>query len=233
MRQVVCGLALGACLFSAMSAAEPVRLDQVQLAASAEREVINDIIVATLFIEREGADQAKLGALVNEAMSWALAEAGKAKEVKVTTGQYTTFPVYTEKSNGVSAWRVRQSLRLEGRNGQQVGQLIARLQEKLAVEAVDYAVSAEGRASAEEALTSEALRRFQQRAQQVAAALGRKGYKLVTLEVGALGAQGMPVHPVMYRAQAMVAADAPAQLSPGTQNLSLTVSGTVQLDNLP
>jgi len=38
---------------------------------------------------------------------------------------------------------------------------------------------------------------------------------------------------VMYRAQAMVAADAPAQLSPGTQNLSLTVSGTVQLDNLP
>jgi len=233
MRQIVCGLAVGACLFSAMSAAEPVRLDQVQLAASAEREVINDIIVATLFIEREGADQAKLGALVNEAMSWALAEAGKAKEVKVTTVQYTTFPVYTEKSNGVSAWRVRQSLRLEGRNGQQVGQLIARLQEKLAVEAVDYAVSAEGRAGAEEALTSEALRRFQQRAQQVAAALGRKGYKLVTLEVGALGARGMPVHPVMYRAQAMVAADAPAQLSPGTQNLSLTVSGTVQLDNLP
>ena len=85
---------------------------EVQLAASAEREVINDIIVATLFIEREGADQAKLGALVNEAMSWALAEAGKAKEVKVTTGQYTTFPVYTEKSNGVSAWRVRQKTRL-------------------------------------------------------------------------------------------------------------------------
>ena len=50
MRQVVCGLALGACLFSAMSAAEPVRLDQVQLAATAEREVTNDIIVATLFI---------------------------------------------------------------------------------------------------------------------------------------------------------------------------------------
>ena len=159
-----------------------------------------------------------------------LAEAAKVPAVTASTGQYSTYPVMNE-HNAIRSWRVRQNLRLESRDPRLLGELVARLQEKLAVESVDYAVSAEARAAAEDSLTTAALARFRQRADGVAQALGRSGYTLITLDVGALG--GGPQPPVMFRAAAMADAAPAAQLSPGMQTLSITVSGTVQLRAMP
>lgn len=206
--------------------------DQIELAASAEAQVANDLLVAVLFIEREGQQQAALAQAINETMAWALGEAKSAAEIKVQTLQYTTFPVYAADSQVISGWRARQSLRLEGSDAKAVGELIARLQTRLAIESVDYAVSRVARLAAEESLTSEALARFGRRAQQIASALGRPGYRLVKLKVGGLDAPAMPemFHPMMARGMAK---DAPVQLSAGTQNLAIVVAGTIQLEAAP
>jgi predicted secreted protein len=205
--------------------------DRIQLMASADREVNADLIVASLFIEREGNEPAKLAVAVNEAMAWAITETRKHPELKPATGQYTSFPVYGEKPNRITAWHVRQTLRITGKDAREMGDTVSALQQRLMVESLDYTVSAEARNTMEETLTAEALARFQQRATQVAEKLGRSGYRVLNLDVGSLGQPQMP--PVMYRsAKFGMMADAapPAEIVPGTQNLSLTVSGSIQLN---
>ena len=210
--------------------AEEQPADRIQLSATAEQRVANDQIITTMFVEQEGPSQTAPGAAVNGAIGWALAEAAKVPAVTASTGQYSTYPVMNE-HNAIRSWRVRQNLRLEARDPRALGELVARLQEKLAVESVDYAVSAEARAAAEDSLTTAALARFRQRAEGVVQALGRSGYRLLTLEVGALGGGAQP--PIMFRAAAMADAAPAASLAPGVQTLSITVAGSVQLHAAP
>ena len=80
-------------------------------------------------------------------------------------------------------------------------------------------------------LTAAAIARFRQRTDGVVKALGRSGYTLIGIEVGALGGGAPP--PVMFRAAAMADAAPAAQLAPGEQTLSITVSGSVQLRAAP
>lgn len=230
---------LAACLAVLLAFAPAVRaagtameFDRIQLSASAELEVPADLVTASLFVEREGSSTSKLAAAVNEAMAWALAEARKIDGIKTETGQYTSYPVYGSKPGQISAWHVRQVLRLSGRDPRVMGELVGTLQERLAVEAMDYTVSSDTRTAAEDRLGSAALARFQQRAQQIAQALGRSSYKLITLDVGGLG-QPMPL--MRYRSAKLDMAEsaAPAQIEPATQNLSLTVTGSIQLDRAP
>lgn len=204
--------------------------DQVELSASAEQDVANDLLVAVLYTEHEGQRQAEVASRVNDAMAWALGIAKPASGIKVQTLQYSTWPIYANDSTSITGWRARQALRIEGRDAKAVGELIASLQARLAVESVAYAVSREARKTAEDALTANALAQFDARARQIAQALGRPGYRLVHLRVADTGQPGMPVpYRAVMMAEAAVKA-APAQIEAGEQALSVTVSGTIQLD---
>ena len=67
------------------------------------------------------------------------------------------------------------------------------------------------------------------RAQQIANALGRPGYRIVRINLGTGG--DMPT-PVAYRGAMMMAEKSagPAEIEAGTQVMNVTVSGTIQLD---
>jgi predicted secreted protein len=204
--------------------------DQVELSASAEQDVANDLLIAVLYTEHEGQRQAEVAGRVNDAMAWALGIAKPASGIKVQTLQYSTWPLYANDSTSITGWRARQALRIEGRDAKAVGELIASLQARLAVESIAYGVSREARRTAEDALTASALAQFEARASQIAQVLGRPGYRLVSLRIADTGQPGMPVP---YRAVMMAEADvkaAPAQIEAGEQSLSVTVSGTIQLD---
>lgn len=209
---------------------ETVVYDQVDLSANAEREVANDLFVAVLYTEHEGQRQTEVAERVNAAMSWALEQAKAVAGIEAETLQYSTYPVYANDSTRVTGWRARQSLRLEGRDAKAIGELVAALQEKLAVESIGQAVSREARRAAEDGLTATALALFDARAKQIAAALGRPGYRLVRINVSGTGNPGMPIP---YRGAMMADAamkSAPVQVEAGEQTLGIAVSGTIQLD---
>ena len=77
----------------AQEKAEPAP-STVALRAQADREVANDLVVATVAAEETGTDTAALAAAV-----------------KSRSGGYQTFPVY--KGGRIESWRVSQQLRLE------------------------------------------------------------------------------------------------------------------------
>jgi predicted secreted protein len=205
--------------------------DQVELTTSAERKVAQDLLIAALYTEQEGQRQGEIAARINTTMQWALDIAKAADGVKVQTAQYQTWPVYANQSTTITGWRARQSLRLEASDSKRLGDLIGTLQEKLAVESVGYDVSHASREANEKILTDEALARFQARAQQVATLLGRPGYRIVRLSLDGGGAPRPPIALRGMMAAAETAA-APA-IEAGAQTLSITVSGTIQLEARP
>lgn len=219
------GLALAAAAPPSPAGDPPLTYDRVTLGASASREVQNDRLVAVLVARREGGDAPRLAGEVSSLVRQALEQARQVEGIKVQTLSYDTQPVYRQEER--VGWRVSQSLRVESGDAQRLGDLLGELQKDLTLESLGYAVSPERTAAAEDELMQEALRTFERRARQVASQLGRPAYRLVSLEVRS---PALP-SPRAYGAMATMAAraDGPPAIEGGTQTVTVTVTGTVEL----
>ena len=197
----------------------------VSLSASAEREVPNDLLIATLAAESEGSDPARLAEGVNRAMQRALSTATGVKTVRTQTAGYQTFPVYDK--GRIARWRVRQELRLESPDLNAATDLVGKLQADLVVVGLMQTVSSEARRKAENALIVEAFAAFEERARVVRDAMKAKGYRVKELQLSPGGAPPRPMA-IQARAFSSESMAAPA-IEPGSTRLLITVSGTVQL----
>lgn len=206
----------------------PLTYDRINLGASAEGKAANDILVAVLFSRSEGPAAEPLAADVNKAIGAALEQAKKVPEVTVQTLNYQTFPTYQNQK--MTGWSVQQSIRLESKHIDKLGRLIGDLQKTLKVESIAYQVAPETLRSTEDRLMSEALKAFQQRAEQVTRELGRKRYRIVVLDVNTGGATPPPWRPVA-RTMAMDVAAAPPAIEAGDQPVTVNVQGTIELQN--
>ncbi len=199
--------------------------NRISLSVDASDEVDNDLLVATLGIQREGSRAAPLADEVNRAINGALAEARKLAVVKVQTQSYQTSPVY--RNNTLSGWRVSQSIRLESKDSAELSELIGRLQDKLALQSIGFEVSDEARRAADEVLIKEALSRFRERAAMITDQLGRRSYRIIQADVNTHGFQPAPrVRGMAMRAEAAVATP---QFEAGTQTLRINVGGQIEL----
>jgi predicted secreted protein len=220
------------CLFTGtptLSLAADQPYDQVDLSASAEQEIDNDLVVAVVYAEAQDERQANAANQVNEAIQWALSTAERTRGVKTQTLQYSSFPTYGNNSR-IVGWQARQSLRLESADSDALSKLLGELQERVAIQSVNYDVSREARARADDALIAEALGQFNRRATLVAEQLGRPGFRIVRMSISTGG--NMP-SPIAYRSRGlatMEAAVAAPALDSGVQTINVTVSGTVELN---
>ncbi|MGD2168010.1 MAG: SIMPL domain-containing protein [Gammaproteobacteria bacterium] len=210
------------------SRAQPaVVYDQVDLSATAEREIENDELVAVVYAQAQAERQAEAANTVNEDIRWALDLAESARGVTSQTLRYNSYPVYGNNQR-IIAWQARQSLRLESRDSDRLSELLGELQERVAIESVNYQVSREAREAADDELIEAALQSFNRRATLVAEALGRSGFRIVRININTGGV----VAPIAFRTRAMVAEADVAQptLEAGTQTVSVDVSGTIELN---
>jgi predicted secreted protein len=200
--------------------------DRVDLSANAESEIENDVLIAIVFAEVEANNQADAANRVNTAIQWALERARRVPEIELQTTQYSTRPVYANERR-IVGWVARQGLRLESRDPAALSELLGALQERVAVQSVDYNLSKEARDTAEEALMAEALAGFNRRAALVAEQLGREGSRIVHINIGTSGGG-----PVRFAREALASADVAAPpLEAGTQTVSVFVTGTVELSS--
>ena len=207
---------------------DPPSYNRITLNESAQREIDNDLLVAVLFAQAEGRDAATPSDEVNRAMDWAISVAKAHPDIKVQTLGYNTHPIYNKST--IRGWRVQQSLRLEGRDSGVLGDLIARLQEQLKLQSLGYQVSDEQRRKYLGELTQAALQRFSDRAAEIARALGRSGYQIVRLNIN--DGQHSPAPMVRGMRMEAMAADAvaPARIEAGTQKMSVSVNGEIELN---
>ena len=200
----------------------------VSLSASASMSVSNDRLQAWLRAEAESASPATAAAQVNTLIAKALAEAKQYPAVKTATAGYSTQQV-AEKGKP-TRWRVTQTIGMESGDFTAAATLISKLQDEggLLLSGMGFSLAESSRRTAEDALTQQAVKSWQARAQQASQALGFAGWRTGRVSVQT-GDTSRP-YPVMRGQVASYAGAAPVALEAGTSDVSVTVTGDALLE---
>ena len=201
----------------------------VTLSASATGSIANDRMHAYLRAEVDNADATVAANEVNARMGKALAKAKAAAGIDAATTGYTTYQV--NEPNRPTRWRVTQSLKLESADFTALAALVTRLQSQdgMLLSGLNFTVSPAARRTEEDALTQQAIKAWQQRAQAAAQGFGAGGWRTgrVTIQTSDFG------RPPMLRSAGMAAAAAaPVAVEGGTTDVTVTVSGEAILDTV-
>lgn len=203
----------------------------LQLSASGEVEVMQDLLVMTLETTREGADAASVQTQLRQALDAALPEARRGAEpgqMEVRTGAFSIQPRYG-KEGKISGWQGRAELILQGRDFVRISTAAGRIQ-SLAVSRVAFELSREARSRVEGEAQSRAVEAFKSRATELARGFGFAGYTLREVNVNSHEGGGGP-RPRMVAMQAKGASfDAePVPVEAGKTQVVVNISGSVQL----
>ncbi len=202
----------------------------VSVSASATSNVANDRMQAWLRAEADNADAAQAANDVNARMARALSRAKAVTGVDASTAGYSSYPI-TEQ-NRPARWRVSQTLVLESADFSALSTLVSKLQgtDGLLLSSLNFSVSPATRRAAEDALTQQAIKSWQQRAQSAAQGFTAGGWRAgrVTIQTNDYG-RPQP----MFRTGGVAAASAaPVAVEGGTSEVTVTVSGEAILDTV-
>lgn len=227
MKIWMAALTISAISMNALAEEKPL-LQRVDFDTSVTREIPNDTLTAQLSVELNAKDPSDLASQVNRTLNQALTKAKGFNQVKVSSGNNQTWPVYGDK-NKLTGWRTRAEVRLESRDFKAAGDLIAQLQQSLQLNQLQFGVSADARRDTEKALTTEAIKAFQEKAERIRDAWGAKAYTLIQMNVSSTDAAPPPM--IAMRKAVMMADAAPESLDVegGQSRLTVTASGGVQL----
>jgi len=222
-------LAASLALTGAALAADPApRYNTIELQADAQREVANDTLSASLFVELNDANPAALANAINKAANEALRVARDYKNVRVRSGNNQTYPVYA-KGNVLQGWRGRAEIRIESRDFEAASGLIGKLQAGMQLGSLSFSVSPEARRQTENELIAEAIGAFKARAEIVRGALAGRGYKILRLNV----TSGSSAPPPRFAMARVLAAGAPEVAAPnlegGVSLVTVTVGGAIEV----
>jgi len=210
-------------------AADPVpRYNTIELQADAQRELANDTLSASLFVELNDANPAALANAINKAANEALRVAREYKGVRARSGNNQSYPVYA-KGNVLQGWRGRAEIRIESRDFEAASGLIGRLQAGMQLGGLSFSVSPEARRQSESDLITEAIAAFRSRAEIVRAALAGRSYKIVHLNVNSGPGAPQPRFAVAHAMAAGAPEVAAPNLEAGTSMVTVTVGGVIEV----
>lgn len=214
----------------AARAEQPPPQGVVSLSASATVEVTKDLLNVVLATTREGQDAATVQSQIKQALDAALAEArkqAKPGQIEIQTGNFSLYPRYAPKG-GINGWQGSAELVIEGKDSAGIGALTGRIT-TMTVARVSQGVSRELREKVEGELTAQAIARYRAKAADYAKQFGYAGYVLREVNVGTSEPPGFAPMP-MVRAKAMsMASDEALPVEAGKAQVSVNVSGSVQL----
>ena len=222
-------LALGVFISQAQGQPYPPPQNVLQLSASGSVEVQQDLLSLHLTTTREGTDANAVQAQLKAALDAALAEARKSAQpgqLDVRTGNFSLHPRYTQ-GGRISGWNGTAELVLEGRDFGRITQAASRIQ-TMTLGGVSFGLSREQRTKVESEAQAIAIERFKAKAAELAKGFGFSGYGLREVAVNS-NDQGYPRPVRMEMAAKASSADSALQVEAGKSTVSVTVSGSVQL----
>ena len=206
----------------------------LHISATEQREVDQDLLVATLRIQNEDDSNKAVQNAINTAMAKALEEAKKYDDVKAITRYYNVHQY--DKNGGRKnlprhmRWRGQQSLELKSKNSEQLLELAGKIQTMgFTMNGLNYTLSPALAAQTQDEMLEAALEKLQSRAMRAAKALGKS-----KAELKEINTQGQytprPVYSRSLAAQSAVAEDVATPVaSPGETTLNMTVSAKALL----
>lgn len=207
--------------------AEDLNYNLVDFDVQVEKKVSNDKMKVTMTASSQRQKVQEASKQVNQDMAWALESVSNKKSIEARSLGYATYPQY--KNSIITGWRVRQQLLMESTDVDSLTDMAGLLQQKLAVENMQFYVSSEKKQASIDRLTAKALLRFHKRAEIIVKNSGGKDYKIVSVTLSN-GGQQPPVMGKSYRMEAMAAGvgAAPA-VEAGESVLAVRAAGTIQV----
>lgn len=202
----------------------------VAVTGAASAKVQNDRMQAIVRAEAEQTTAGAAAADVNARMAKALAAAKAANGIEAKSAGYSTWQQWEKGRPG--KWRVAQSLSLTSAEFPVLAALLAKLQDEdgLVVSSIAFTLAPETRRRAEDTLTREAIRAWQQRAATAADALGFAAWRPGRLTVTTGDMASQPRLDMAMRAQATPGGSPPVAVEGGTTEITVTVGGEAMLD---
>ena len=202
----------------------------LHISATEQREVDQDLLVATLRIESEDEDNKIVQNDVNTAMAKALEMTKSYDDVKAITRSYNVHQY--DKNNGKrdmprnDVWKAQQSLELKSKNSDVLLELAGKIQEAgFVMGGLNYMLSPEQAAQIQDEMLEAALAKLQSRAERAAKALGKSEAELKEINTDG---NYTPQPPVMQGRMEMMsmASDKMAApvASPGETTITMNVS---------
>jgi predicted secreted protein len=221
---------IAACLLPAVAQAQSPTppTQRVSLSASASVQVPQDLLTMSMSVLREGTDAHVLQTQVNAALEAALQIArrdAKPGQMEVRTGQFGMSPRYGRDSKLIG-WQGSAELVLEGRDFSRITETAGKLQ-TLTVASINFGLTHEQFQAAQSKAQAQAIAQFRSNATEVAKGFGFADYTLVEVRIGA--ETPAPMMRQRMLAASSLAAEAPIAAEGGTSNVTVTVSGSVQL----
>lgn len=209
-------------------AAEPPT--QLELSASAQREVVNDQLEATFMLEEHQAQPAALADSLNRKSNAALAIARAYPNVQAQSSGYSSWPSYA-KNGQIQGWQGRVEIRLKSTDFVQSAELVARLQKTMLLQGLEFSVSDNLRKHTEQQMLPEAIKQLQDTAQLAARSLGKTHVQVRALSIGNEGgAPRMMMSAMAKQNRAAVDEVATPDWQAGRSQLRIQVSGKLDIN---
>ena len=204
--------------------AVPPAVPTVSVTASATMSVANDRMFAWLRAEVDNPDPARAAAEVNARIGKAIARVKGTPGIEVKTSGYSSYQ-FTDKL--VTRWRVQQSIALESGDFAALAALLTKMQaeDTLVMSGMSFGVSTDARRKAEDALTQEAIKGWQARAQSASKALGFDAWRVGRVNVMTGEPPMRPQAMMRMQAAGAGAGAPPVNAEGGNTDITVTVSG--------
>lgn len=201
----------------------------LHISATEQRDVDQDLLIATLRIESENEDNKFVQNEVNKAMAKALELAKDYKDVKAITRTYNVHSY--DKNAGKRnmppnvVWKAQQSVELKSKNSEELLELAGKIQGAgFVMGGLDYVLSPELAAQIQDEMLEAALEKLQTRANRAAKALGKSEAELKEINTnGNYVPQPKVMHARMEMAAMASDAMAAPVASPGETTITMNV----------
>ncbi|OOF58026.1 SIMPL domain-containing protein [Rodentibacter myodis] len=191
MKLKTLSLALLALPFSTTALAENTATTPSQVVSfntEVETEIDRDLLQVHLFYQVDGKNLSDLNKTISERLNKAVAIAKAQSAVNIKGNSRNTSVRYDAqgKKNG---WIARAELVLESQDFQAISQVIATLDDVMAVEDVSASISSEKLMHVENELTQAVIEKFKQKAALIQNSLKMKDYRILDLDISSVNEQ--------------------------------------------
>ena len=227
-------LALTSAAFAQSGAAMHPPQNVVSFQSSASTEVAQDQMRITLATTLEGSAAQEVQERLRKAIEAALAQAkpqAAAEKMEVSTGSFRINPRYSKDSR-ITGWQGYAEIMLEGTDFARITGTAAAIK-SLSMNGISFGLSPKTQREAEAKAQGEAIKSFQNRAQQLSSAFGFGSYNIREVningnEYGGMQPVAAPRMKVMMAAP-MMEADSGVPAEPGKTRVEVSVNGSIQM----
>ena len=239
LRPILAALVLATAL-PAAAETDTLHYNMIEFAESANLEITRDTMTAYFSIASEGKDRAT----VNKAFQKKFNDFNKVvqnNKLQTEILNRSASPRY-EYNNGKriqTGWEEIASFKVESKDFDAINRLIDETLQTATLNRIGFSISKEKREAAVDQVSKAAILRFKDRAQDLAKTLGFSNYKIVKLNLGHIGnrsidngfarAKMMNAEAAMFKRSASDENNAIQAPSPGSEEISITVNGLVQM----